>query len=87
MQNIGKISLTSNWQLSILEEMKTILRFQSYVPFEGVLRWATLHGAQALGFEDTLGSLELGKTPGIVLIQGVSPDWKLRSEATAQRLI
>lgn len=83
---IGTDSLTSNWQLSILEEMKTIARYQSYVPFHTLLRWATLNGAQALGFEDTLGSLEVGKTPGIVLIQGVSPDWKIRNEASARRV-
>jgi len=65
---IGTDSLTSNWQLSILEEMKTIARFQSYVPFETILRWATLNGAQALGFDDTLGSLEVGKTPGVLLL-------------------
>ncbi|MFN0176873.1 MAG: amidohydrolase family protein [Saprospiraceae bacterium] len=84
---IGTDSLTSNWQLSILEEMKTIARYQSYVPFSTLLRWATLNGAQALGFEDTLGSLDVGKTPGIVLIQGVSPDWKLGGDATARRVI
>ena len=65
---IGTDSLTSNWQLSILEEMKTIKRFQSYVPFETILRWATLNGAQALGFDDTLGSVEVGKTPGLNLL-------------------
>jgi len=84
---IGTDSLTSNWQLSVLEELKTIARYQSYVPFATLLRWATLNGAQALGFDDSLGSLEVGKTPGIVLIQGVSPDWKLRQEATARRVV
>jgi len=65
---IGTDSLTSNWQLSILEEMRTILRFQSYLDFETVLRWATLNGAEALGFEQDLGSLEIGKTPGVNLL-------------------
>ncbi len=65
---LGTDSLTSNWQLSVLEEMKTIARFQSYVPFETLLRWATLHGAQALGFDDELGSIEPGKRPGLNLI-------------------
>ena len=74
---IGTDSLTSNWQLSILEEMKTIQRFQSYVPFETMLRWATLNGAQALGFDDTLGSFEIGKTPGINLLD-VKTDFILR---------
>ncbi len=65
---IGTDSLTSNWQLSILEEMKTIARFQSYVGFETLLRWATLNGAQALGFEEDLGSIEVGKRPGLLLL-------------------
>jgi len=65
---IGTDSLTSNWQLSILEEMKTIARYQSYVPFETLLRWATLNGAEALGMESKLGSIEAGKTPGILLL-------------------
>ena len=84
---IGTDSLTSNWQLSVLEEMKTIARYQSYVPFSTLLRWATLNGAQALGFEDTLGSLEAGKTPGVLLMQGVTPDGKLGPDATVQRLV
>lgn len=84
---IGTDSLTSNWQLSILEEMKTIARFQSYVPFETMLQWATLNGAGALGFEDTLGSLEPGKTPGILQLEGLDPDGRLGPEARVTRLI
>ncbi len=74
---IGTDSLTSNWQLSILEEMKTIQRYQSYVPFDILIRWATLNGAQALGFDDTLGSFDIGKTPGINLLD-VENDFILR---------
>lgn len=65
---IGTDSLTSNWQLSVLEEMKTIARYQSYVSFETLIRWATLNGAEALGFEADLGSIEVGKTPGLNLL-------------------
>lgn len=65
---IGTDSLTSNWQLSILEEMKTIQKYQSYVPFETLLQWATLNGAEALGYEKELGSIEVGKTPGLLLL-------------------
>lgn len=84
---IGTDSLTSNWQLSILEEMKTIARYQSYVPFETMLRWATLNGAEALGFEDTLGSLEVGKTPGVLLLEGLGEDSKLSAEVSVRRLV
>lgn len=82
---IGTDSLTSNWQLCILEEMKTIAKFQSYIPFEILLRWATLNGAEALGFEDTLGSIEVGKTPGLNLLN-LGKDLKLTATTTVQKL-
>lgn len=63
---IGTDSLTSNWQLSILEEMKTIQRYNSWIDFPTMLRWATLNGAEALGWADQLGSLEVGKRPGLI---------------------
>lgn len=84
---IGTDSLTSNWQLSVLEEMKTIARYQSYVPFETLLRWATLNGAEALGFEDTLGSLEAGKTPGVLLLEGLEADLRLTDAVRVRRLV
>lgn len=65
---IGTDSLTSNWQLSILEEMKTIAKYQSYIPFDILLQWATLNGAMALGLEDQIGSIEKGKNPGLLLL-------------------
>lgn len=63
---IGTDSLTSNWQLSVLEEMKTIARYQSGVSFQTLLQWATLNGAKALGFDADLGSIEVGKQPGLL---------------------
>ncbi len=83
---IGTDSLTSNWQLSIVEEMKTIARYQSYVPFETILRWATLNGAEALGFDADLGSLEVGKTPGLNLLN-LEEDWKLKAETKVEKVI
>lgn len=65
---IGTDSLSSNWQLSVFEEMKTIKKYNSYIPTSTLLEWATYNGAMALGFDDTLGSFTQGKTPGVVLI-------------------
>lgn len=65
---IGTDSLSSNWSLSILEEMKTIKKYQSYVNDLDIIQWATANGAQALGFDDDLGTISIGKSPGINLI-------------------
>jgi len=65
---LGTDSLASNWQLSILNEMQTIHKYQSFVDLEDLLPWATLNGARALGFDDRLGSFDIGKCPGINLL-------------------
>lgn len=83
---IGTDSLTSNWQLNILEEMKTILKYQSYLDFETVLKWATINGAKALGFEKTLGTIEVGKAPGLVLIDNVDNN-TLTLSSTSKRIV
>jgi aminodeoxyfutalosine deaminase len=74
---IGTDSLTSNWQLSILQEMVTIQRFQSYLDTYTLLKWATINGAQALGMEKDLGSFEIGKSPGFNLLTGLDPQNRL----------
>lgn len=82
---LGTDSLTSNWQLSIWEEMKTIHRFQSYVDFETLLSWATINGAEALGMEKSLGSLTIGKKPGIIHLAG-TPDNNIFKHATPKKI-
>jgi len=84
---IGTDSLTSNWQLSILEEMKTIQRYQRFVDTEMLIQWATLNGAEALGLDGQLGSLTIGKRPGLVLIEGFDKDGLFTQESKATRLI
>lgn len=65
---IGTDSLSSNWQLSVWEEMKTIQKYKSYIPFDTLLQWATKNGAEALGYDDTFGTIEKGKSPGLLHI-------------------
>lgn len=65
---LGTDSIMSNWQLSIWEEVKTIKKYNSYIPLETLIQWATLNGAEALGFDSFLGSLETGKKPGLINI-------------------
>jgi len=70
---IGTDSLASNGQLSILEELKTISHNAPQIPLEELLRWATLDGAKFLGFKE-LGSISVGKKPGLNLIQNIDLD-------------
>jgi aminodeoxyfutalosine deaminase len=85
---IGTDSLASNHQLSILEELKTIGHYFPGIPLEEMLKWATLNGAEALGFDDKLGSFEVGKTPGINLISHVDLNQlKLKKETQLKRLV
>ena len=65
---IGTDSLSSNWQLSILDEIKTIKRYKSFLPVEELLTWSTINGAEALGYDDRLGSFKVGSQPGINII-------------------
>ncbi|MDX1667257.1 MAG: amidohydrolase family protein [Saprospiraceae bacterium] len=82
---VGTDSLSSNWQLSVLEEMKTIARFQSYIPLGELLQWATLNGAEALGFDDQLGSIEAGKRPGLNLLN-IGPEMNLSRDTRVERI-
>ncbi|NVO19012.1 MAG: amidohydrolase family protein [Bacteroidetes bacterium] len=70
---LGTDSLASNHSLSILDEIHTIQQNFPGIPFCEILGWATLNGAEALGFEQ-LGSLEAGKKPGIVHIDGIDQE-------------
>jgi cytosine/adenosine deaminase-related metal-dependent hydrolase len=83
---IGTDSLTSNWQLSVLEEMKTIARYQSGVSFQTLLQWATLNGAKALGFDTDLGSIEVGKQPGLLSLN-IGKEAKLTEGTKVTRVV
>ncbi len=69
---IGTDSYASNWSLSILDELKTISKHASFIPLETLIRWATLNGAEFLGFDKEIGSLEKGKRPGLNLIKNIN---------------
>ena len=83
---IGTDSLASNGNLSIIEELKLLPE----VPLAKRLEWATWGGATALGIEDEIGSLEVGKRPGVVLIEGIENrdgDLQLSPTAHSRRLM
>ncbi len=67
---IGTDSLASNDGLSILEELKIITKTSPEIPLEILLNWACKNGAEFLGIGKQYGTLEPGKKPGILLLDG-----------------
>ena len=65
---LGTDSYSSNWQLSIASEIRTIRKEMPAIPLQLILQWATINGARALERDEVLGSFEPGKKPGIVLL-------------------
>ena len=66
---VGTDSLASNHQLSVLAELQTISRHYPHLEKSELLQWATLNGAKALELDDTIGSFETGKKPGVLIVK------------------
>src|SRR5690606_37003782 len=75
-----------NDSLDILEEIKVLHKHYPDLELKHTLKWATLNGAKALGMEDELGSLEVGKRPGLVLLKNLQ-DFRLPEDVTVERLV
>lgn len=75
---LGTDSLASNHQLNVLSEMITLQKHKQ-VAFEKLLQWATLNGAEFLGLDTQLGTIEPCKKPGLNLIQ-LSEDFIIQSD-------
>lgn len=65
---LGTDSYSSNWQLNIASEIKTLLQHFPQLSLATVLQWATINGAKALRWQNDLGSFEKGKQPGVVVL-------------------
>ena len=83
---LGTDSLASNHSLSMLDELKTIVHYFPTIPLAELLQWATLNGAKALQMDDTLGSFEKGKKPGVLLIENTHQQ-QISIGSTVRRLI
>ena len=84
---IGTDSLSSNDKLSIVAEIECIHRYFPNIPLGEILEWASFNGAKFLRKENELGSFEIGKKPGIVLIDNI--DWnnmKITAKSISHRL-
>jgi len=85
---IGTDSLASNSNLSILEEIKTLQHNFPEIHLGELVKWATINGAKALGEESSFGKIEIGKKPGLLLLEDVDlQNMKLLPGSQVRRLI
>ena len=81
---IGTDSLASARRLSMVDNMLLL----GDMPLTKLLTYATINGAKALGIESTKGSIEVGKRPGLVIVDGVDyATMQLTSEARSYRIL
>lgn len=84
---LGTDSRASNARCDMLEDMKAIQNNSNFSIHE-ILRFATINGAKALGFEKKIGSIEVGKKPGLLLLNNFDfQRWRLLNDSRVKRLI
>ena len=66
---LGTDSLASNDRLNIFDEISSLQKHFPALSIVEMLKWATSNGARALQINNTYGSFEKGKKPGVVLIK------------------
>ncbi len=85
---IGTDSLASNDRLSLLGELKIIQENFPEFSLAELIKWATINGARALKENQTYGSIEPGKRPGLLLIRDMDlKNLRLLPGTTVSRLI
>ena len=84
---VGTDSYASNWSLNMLDELKRIQLHNSQIPLAEMLTWITSNGARALQMDDKLGSIEIGKKPGLVLIENLLEQHQITNSISAKRIL
>jgi cytosine/adenosine deaminase-related metal-dependent hydrolase len=85
---IGTDSLASNNSLSIIDELKTLSKTYPEVSLLKWLKMSTLNGAKALKMDNVIGSFEINKKPGAVLIKNLDlVNLKINNETYVERII
>ena len=82
---VGTDSLSSNDDLNLVDELFCLQRNFPEVPLGELLTWASRNGAEFLA-KPEFGTLELGKRPGLVLIDNLDADGRLTAASKSRRL-
>lgn len=85
---VGTDSMASNDKLCILAELKVLSKEYKFLELLQLLKASTINGAKALNCDSRFGSLEIGKQPGIILIEDVDLSNRQLLESSAiKRLV
>lgn len=85
---LGTDSLSSNTELSMVKEMLCFAERYKDINLTEIVDLATINGAKTLCMEDKLGSVEVGKCPGLVLIDGIDfENMRLTTNSKGRRII
>jgi cytosine/adenosine deaminase-related metal-dependent hydrolase len=86
---LGTDSFASHPSLMMMDDLILLQQYFPDIPLDEIISWATLGGARAMGYDDRLGSIEVGKRPGLVWIENVNllPTITLTPDSKAQRLV
>ena len=81
---IGTDSLASAPELSLIENMRLL----GDIPLAEMLTWATKNGAEAMGLSSKIGTIEVGKSPGLVLVEDVDlHNMRLTPQSRTHRIL
>lgn len=81
---IGTDSLASARELSLIENMRLL----GDIPLAEMLTWATKNGAEAMGLSSKIGTIEVGKSPGLVLVEDVDlHNMRLTPQSRTHRIL
>lgn len=84
---LGTDSLASNDSLNLLDELITLQKHFPSLELPEMIIWASRNGAEALNMTE-LGTIERGKTPGLVLLENCDLGrLKLSDQSRSVRLI
>jgi len=84
----GTDSLASTGHLNILDELRLLHEAAPLLPLHEIVRWGTINGARALRMTDTLGSIEPGKKPGVLLVEDADlVSLRLTTSSRVRRLL
>lgn len=66
---IGTDSLASVEDLNVFAEMAAIRELSADIPARAIIESATRHGAEALGFGDDFGTIDVGKRAALIVVE------------------